>query len=433
MATLSEGQKVSAADLAALGFKQATSSGTMENDYQTLPLSYYMGPAQADQPGGQTGTQWMAYPDASGNGYTIGGQKYNNANSSWIDIVGPALIGGLAGGAALGLLPGSAGGLVGGAGAAAAGTGAFDMAGSIGAGLGTAGDAAAASAAALGAGVAPDALAAQEATGMTGAFDLGGSTGTGIAGSTGAATAGGLGALGSAGSAASGASALGSIGSALKDYGGIIAPVLSGLGSAYAANSAANSQADAAKEANALQKYMYDTTRADNAPWQTAGAKAVGQMSSMTQPGYQFSTTDPSYQWRLDQGNKALANSAGARGGLLSGRAAKDTINYSQGAASQEFSNAYNRLYQLSGQGQNAASMTGNAGANYANQASNNITGAGAANAAGSIGAANALGSGLAGAYNNYQSGNALQSLVNANTATANYYNSLNKSGYGGT
>lgn len=52
---------------------------------------------------------------------------------------------------------------------------------------------------------------------------------------------------------------------------------------------------------------------------------------------------DPGYQFRLDEGNKAINSSMSARGGLLSGAALKALQKYGQGFASNEFNNAYNR------------------------------------------------------------------------------------------
>lgn len=53
---------------------------------------------------------------------------------------------------------------------------------------------------------------------------------------------------------------------------------------------------------------------------------------------------DPGYQFRLDQGNKAINNSAAARGGLLSGATMKAIADYNSGAASQEYGAAFNRF-----------------------------------------------------------------------------------------
>ena len=59
--------------------------------------------------------------------------------------------------------------------------------------------------------------------------------------------------------------------------------------------------------------------------------------------GQDVLNADPGYQFRLDQGTGALQNSAAARGVLNTGGTLQDLINYGQGAASQEYGNAYAR------------------------------------------------------------------------------------------
>ena len=88
------------------------------------------------------------------------------------------------------------------------------------------------------------------------------------------------------------------------------------------AEKAANTQADATTNAAALQsqtadkqialqKEMYDKGVARNEPWYQAGQQALGQLSQGLQAGGKFNTTyqpsslytDPSYQWRQNQGD----------------------------------------------------------------------------------------------------------------------------------
>lgn len=52
---------------------------------------------------------------------------------------------------------------------------------------------------------------------------------------------------------------------------------------------------------------------------------------------------DPSYQFRLQQGQKAIDRQGAASGRFLSGAQLQASSNYNQGAASQEFQNAYQR------------------------------------------------------------------------------------------
>lgn len=55
---------------------------------------------------------------------------------------------------------------------------------------------------------------------------------------------------------------------------------------------------------------------------------------------------DPSFQFRLDQGRKALEASAAGKGTLRSGGSLKDLLSYGQNFASQEYGNVFNRALQ---------------------------------------------------------------------------------------
>lgn len=118
--------------------------------------------------------------------------------------------------------------------------------------------------------------------------------------------------------------------------------------------------------------------------------------------------TDPGYQFRIGEGQKQIESSAAARGGLLSGAAAKALTKYNQNFASNEYGNVYNRfranqgdvynrLASLAGVGQQATNATQQAGQNYATGASNALQYGGTARASGYAGQANALGAGLGG------------------------------------
>jgi len=66
-------------------------------------------------------------------------------------------------------------------------------------------------------------------------------------------------------------------------------------------------------------------------------------------PSYEEAMADPGYQFALKEGQNALANNALARGiGRTSGTI-KDLLNYSQGAAAQQYGDVYNRAAQSYG------------------------------------------------------------------------------------
>ena len=75
------------------------------------------------------------------------------------------------------------------------------------------------------------------------------------------------------------------------------------------------------------------------------GPAAYQKPADFTSPTANEMTIDPSYQFRLQQGQQALENSNAARG-LNTGATAKGLLDYGQGAASQEYQNIYTRALQ---------------------------------------------------------------------------------------
>lgn len=123
---------------------------------------------------------------------------------------------------------------------------------------------------------------------------------------------------------------------------------------------------------------------------------------------------DPGYDFRLAEGEKAINRAAKARGMFMSPATVKELLRYGQDFASNEFGNAYNRdltnrttkfnfLSGASGGGQTAANTLANAGANYAGNIGQLVTGAGNARGAASIAGANALSGGINTIGNWYQ------------------------------
>jgi hypothetical protein len=221
----------------------------------------------------------------------------------------------------------------------------------------------------------------------------------------------------------------------------------SSLIGANAAQKSAQTQADAAAQANQLLAQMYATQRADLAPFTAAGVGAQNKLLTyLGLPGgtagadygkYTKDFTgadllagqDPGYAFRLSEGQKALERSAAARGGLLSGGTGKALTSYGQQMGSQEYQNAYNRyqtnranqlapLFTLTGSGQASAAGQAAAAGNYGTGAANNLTSAGAARAAGDVGTVNALTGGL-NTYLGYTSQQDLLNAYNARTAAA--------------
>ena len=149
-------------------------------------------------------------------------------------------------------------------------------------------------------------------------------------------------------------------------------------------------------------------------------------------------TLSPAYQFQLQQGTANLDASAAATGMLGSGQNLKDVTNYGQNAAQNAYQAAYSnfnqnqnqtvsRLQSLAGVGNSAANVATNAasttGGNIANTtmagtaASNNyLTSGAAAQAAGTVGVANAA----SGAANNYIGMQYLNNLAGGGTNGVN-------------
>jgi len=82
-------------------------------------------------------------------------------------------------------------------------------------------------------------------------------------------------------------------------------------------------------------------------PYREAGTTAVGGLQDLAAgPDFTFNEDDPSYQFRLQEGLKALQRNKAVRGMLTSGSALKGITNYAGGAASQEYQAAFDRFQQ---------------------------------------------------------------------------------------
>jgi hypothetical protein len=85
------------------------------------------------------------------------------------------------------------------------------------------------------------------------------------------------------------------------------------------------------------------------------GPAPVFDAPRFNMPDFSHMTEDPSYQFRLNQGEEALNASAAAKGMLRTGGTLKDILDYGQNSASQEAGNIFNRAIQSYTQNYNAA------------------------------------------------------------------------------
>lgn len=140
-----------------------------------------------------------------------------------------------------------------------------------------------------------------------------------------------------------------------RAVGGLASTALGFVGDplGYGANQdAISAQRDATAQANATLERIYSQQRQDLEPWRQAG---LGALSDLANPDFKKDfdqefkppnmQDDPGYQFRLNEGLKALERSAAARGGLQSGGTLKAIARYGQDYASNEYQNAYNRAY----------------------------------------------------------------------------------------
>ena len=200
--------------------------------------------------------------------------------------------------------------------------------------------------------------------------------------------------------------------------------------SSNASKSAASQQSNAQEQAASDQMSMFNTINGQEQPFMNAGYGATTSLQQLLgltpgnpggglQNGYLTSTFDPSsvtsspgYQFAQTQGLDAVANNEAPNVGALSGPALKALTQFSTGTAEQYYNdyfnqfqsqqnNIFSRLSGIAGLGQNAASNVGTAGTSLGTGAAQATAAAGGSQAAGTIGSANALGSGLnsAGSY----------------------------------
>jgi hypothetical protein len=211
---------------------------------------------------------------------------------------------------------------------------------------------------------------------------------------------------------------------------------------ANAAGKAAKTQADAARYAAQLQQEQFNLTNEQQKPYREAGYSALSDIGAMKPYLTQQYTPedfaqgiDPGYQFRLQQGQEATNRMANMAGGMISGNALKGAQDYTQGLASTEFGNAFNRfqtqrgniyntLSSIAGLGQTSLGQTTSAGTTAAGNIGTNIANAGAAQAGGIVGQANALSGGLQQYGNQQYLSQLLAPKAPATGGGLGYYNS---------
>jgi hypothetical protein len=200
---------------------------------------------------------------------------------------------------------------------------------------------------------------------------------------------------------------------------------------ASAVQSAAQTQADAARAAAEQQRQMFDIIQKQQQPYRQtgySGLNVIGSMLPGQQPQYddqgnltgtqagtgyltqQFgpeqlkSSLAPNYQFMLQQGLGATSQAMNPSGGGSNIERARQKFaeDYASNAYQNAFqnfqtqqTNIYNRLASVAGLGQASLGQTTPAATQTAGNIGQAMIGAGSAQAAGQVGAANAIAGGL--------------------------------------
>ncbi len=189
-------------------------------------------------------------------------------------------------------------------------------------------------------------------------------------------------------------------------FGFVAAAVIGGAATYFGSQKQAQGQEQAAQ----TQADMFNKIQAQEQPFMQAGYGSTSQLSDMLGPeGYlnqKFNPTMdqlenyPGFKFAQKTGSQAIRNADTPGSGALSGATLKDLMSFNTGLASQYYgdyfnqfqtqqNNIFNRLFQLSTLGQNAASNTGTQGAALGTGIAQAQAGAAASRAAGIAGAGN--------------------------------------------
>lgn len=189
------------------------------------------------------------------------------------------------------------------------------------------------------------------------------------------------------------------IGTAVAGVGGIASALIG----ANASQTAAAQQVSAANTAIKSTTDIYNANKALLSPYVlegsgvgVAGVNALlgGGTLNPTAMNAALAAT-PGYKFALDQGLKSVQNSYAAKGLGGSGAAVRGGIDYAEGLAGTQFQNIFGNYLDVARLGEAAGGAIAGVGTNVGGNISNLITGAGSSQAAGTVGAANALTGGL--------------------------------------
>lgn len=206
----------------------------------------------------------------------------------------------------------------------------------------------------------------------------------------------------------------------------------------------------AAAVKNGTVQPFQDGAAATQTPVGIGDPRLNAQVTPFVAPTFEQAQNEPGYKFALDQGLGAMQNSASAKGLLHSGATLKGLNDYASNSAAKNYNDVFNRALTTNQSANNTALGYGNlglgvgnlglntqnqgfnqglqtflantgqqntqtnqglnylqilagAGGNYANNAGSLLTGQGNANAAGTVGSANAVNTALGNVGNNAQ------------------------------
>ena len=171
-----------------------------------------------------------------------------------------------------------------------------------------------------------------------------------------------------------------------------IASAVAGIGGALigrsAAKKAAKQQARAAEAGITEQRAAREQAFGALAPFREAGAAALD-------PLQRFVTEGPETEFERTQGFEAIQKSAAAGGKLQSGQTLKALTEFSAGVNQRFRNQRFNELFQLANLGQTSATGAANIGIRSGEGVSGLLVGKGDVQAAGTVGAASAVATGI--------------------------------------
>ena len=106
-----------------------------------------------------------------------------------------------------------------------------------------------------------------------------------------------------------------------------------------------------ARRGEDISQRAYEDIRADTAPYRRLGGESVNRLRDVFLTGEVPFTASPGYDFRREEGQRAIDRGMAARGLYGSGARGRALARYSDDLASQEYGDQFNRLAAMAGLG----------------------------------------------------------------------------------